>query len=130
MSFPLYAKSAEIAFREVDPAYLEMGKMSGAGPWNLFKKVMFPLSIRGLCAGGTLAYARALGEFGATMMVAGSIPGKTQTMPLALYDAVMAGENREALRLAVILTSVGFFLLGGFALLQSRVIWTQTRGST
>ena len=83
--------------------------------------MIVPLSYRGLLAGLALAFARALGEFGATLMVAGSIPGRTQTLPLALYAAVQAGKDRDALGYTLLLTVVAFAALGAVALFQKRL---------
>jgi molybdate transport system permease protein len=82
---------------------------------SIFFRVTLPLARRGLAAGVVLAFARALGEFGATLMLAGNIPGRTQTVPLAIYEAVMAGEDRAALMLSLLLTgiSVAVILVAG-----------------
>jgi molybdate transport system permease protein len=76
----------------------------GKGEFETFFRVTLPLARRGLVAGIVLSFARALGEFGATLMLAGNIPGKTQTMPLAIFEAFIAGEDRQAQVLALILT--------------------------
>jgi molybdate transport system permease protein len=88
MAFPLFVRTASAAFATVDPELLEAGRSLGATNTQLFAFVLVPLAYRGLLAALTLAFARALGEFGATLMVAGSIPGETETLPLALYAAV------------------------------------------
>lgn len=120
MSFPLYFRSAVAAFRDVDSNLIELGKTLGATHFQMLRCIAIPLASRGLYAGIALAFARALGEFGATMMVAGSIPNRTQTMPLALYSAVFSSKDGEALRLALTLTTTSFILLGVLALLERR----------
>ena len=80
-------------------------------PARAFVTVELPLARRGLAAGVALAFARALGEFGATLMIAGNIPGRTQTLPLAVYDAAMSGERREAFLLSMILTILSVVVL-------------------
>jgi molybdate transport system permease protein len=96
VSFPLMYRTALGAFEQIDQNLLLVAKTLGASQWTMFWRIMLPLSIPGVLAGTTLAFARALGEFGATLMLAGNIPGQTQTMPLAIYFAVEAGDNNEA----------------------------------
>jgi molybdate transport system permease protein len=112
MALPLFVRTASAALGSVEPEMLEAGRTMGVSEFRLFATVLVPLAHRGLIAALTLAFARALGEFGATLMVAGNIPGRTQTLPLALYSAVQAGHDAEALRLALLLTTVAFVLLG------------------
>ena len=105
VAFPFVCKSARAAFENVDVQYEQAAKVLGlAGP-AIFLRVTLPLAWRGILAGVLLAFARALGEFGATLMVAGSIPGKTQTLSIAVYEAVQAGQDDLANGL-VLLTSV------------------------
>ncbi len=111
MALPLYVKSAATAFSAVDRDFLDTGRLMGASEWRLFRTVTIPLSRSGIAAGLSLAFARALGEFGATLMVAGSIPGRTQTMPLALYEAVQSGQDSEANLIAIALVFTAFGLL-------------------
>lgn len=120
MSFPLYFRAALAAFREIDHSQIEMGKTLGASNFQMLRAIAVPMASRGLFAGVALTFARALGEFGATMMVAGSIPNKTQTMPLALYSAVFASNENEALRYALTLTTTSIFVLGILAVLEQR----------
>jgi len=96
VSFPLMYRTALGALEQIDQNLLLVAKTLGASQWTIFWRVMLPLAIPGILAGTTLAFARALGEFGATLMLAGNIPGQTQTMPLAIYFAVEAGVNNEA----------------------------------
>jgi molybdate transport system permease protein len=121
MALPLFVRTATAALGSVEPEMLEVGRTLGASEFRLFTAVLIPLAYRGLIAALTLAFARALGEFGATLMVAGNIPGKTQTLPLALYSMVQAGRDGEALRLALLLTTVAFVLLGLAGVFGGRV---------
>lgn len=105
VAFPLVMKSARAAFEGVDPQLERAARVLGLGEWALFFRVTLPMAWRGVLAGVLLAFARALGEFGATLMVAGSIPGKTQTLSVAVYEAVQAGQDDTA-NLLVLITSV------------------------
>ncbi|MBW4667409.1 MAG: molybdate ABC transporter permease subunit [Cyanomargarita calcarea GSE-NOS-MK-12-04C] len=96
VSFPLMYRTALGAFEQIDQNLLLVAKTLGASQSAIFWRIMLPLSLPGVLAGTTLAFARALGEFGATLMLAGNIPGQTQTMPLAIYFAVEGGANNEA----------------------------------
>jgi molybdate transport system permease protein len=121
MAMPLFIKTAAAAFATVDDELLEAGRTLGAGEGTLLRWVVIPMAYRGLLAGVALAFARALGEFGATLMVAGNIPGRTQTLPLALYDAVQSGKDHEAMVYTVLLSITAFVLLAGVGAYQSRV---------
>lgn len=121
MALPLFVRTAAAALAAVDSDLLEAGRSMGASEARLFVSVLVPLSYRGILAGITLAFARALGEFGATLMVAGNIPGRTQTLPLALYSSVQAGRDRDALLMAGLLTAVAFILLSVVGLYGERV---------
>lgn len=105
MALPLFVRTAEAAFASVDEELLEAGRTLGVPERALLLHVIVPLSYRGLLAGLALAFARALGEFGATLMVAGSIPGRTQTLSIAVYEAVQAGQDDLA-NLLVIIVSI------------------------
>ena len=96
VSLPLMIKSAKAAIQSVDKNLIDTAHTLGHSEWTTFFKVILPLSKRGIFAGAVLAFARALGEFGATLMVAGNIPGKTGTMPLAIYSAASSGDWFEA----------------------------------
>jgi molybdate transport system permease protein len=96
VSFPLVFKSARAAFEMVDPQLEDAARGLGVGELGVFFRVSLPLSWHGVLAGLLLSFARALGEFGATLMVAGSIPGKTQTLSIAVYEAVQAGQDDTA----------------------------------
>lgn len=106
MALPLMIKSSRAAIESVSPAYEIASYTLGKGRAETFFRVTLPLARRGVLAGLVLSFARALGEFGATLMLAGNIPGRTQTMPLAIYEAVAAGDERRAQALALILTGV------------------------
>ena len=105
VGFPFVCKSARAAFEAVDVQYEQAAKVLGLGATAVFARVTLPLAWRGILAGVLLAFARALGEFGATLMVAGSIPGKTQTLSIAVYEAVQAGQDDVA-NFLVAVTSV------------------------
>lgn len=96
VAFPLVFKAARAAFENVDPQCEDAARTLGLGEWSLFLRVSLPLAWRGILAGLLLACARALGEFGATLMVAGSIAGQTQTLSIAVYEAVQAGQDDTA----------------------------------
>ncbi len=106
MALPLMVKSARAAIESVNPMYEVASYTLGKSELETFFRITLPLARRGMLAGVVLSFARALGEFGATLMLAGNIPGKTQTMPLAIYETVVAGENRQAQMLAFILTAL------------------------
>ncbi|HEY0296851.1 MAG TPA: molybdate ABC transporter permease subunit [Bordetella sp.] len=105
VALPLVLESASAAFTGIDPSLEAAARTLGARPWSVFRRVTLPLAWPGILAGTLLAYARAMGEFGASLMVAGSIPHQTQTLPMAIYDAMQAGQDSQAL-LLVLVTSV------------------------
>jgi len=105
VAFPLVFKAARAAFEGVDRQLEGAARTLGVSEWGVFFRVTFPLAWRGVLAGTMLAFARAMGEFGATLMVAGNIPGKTQTLSLAVYDAVQAGKDDMA-NFLVLVTSI------------------------
>ncbi|XZG69488.1 molybdate ABC transporter permease subunit [Chitinibacteraceae bacterium HSL-7] len=102
VALPLVYKSARTAFEQVDGQLEQMARSLGLSETALFFRVSLPLATRGIVAGTLLAFARATGEFGATLMIAGSIPGQTQTLSLAIYEAVQAGRDADALTLVLI----------------------------
>ena len=104
VSFPLVLKSARAAFEGVDPQLEKAARVLGLGEWALFFRVTLPMAWPGILAGTLLVFARSLGEFGATLMVAGSIPGRTQTLSVAVYEAVQAGPDSVANTLVVIIS--------------------------
>jgi molybdate transport system permease protein len=105
-SLPLVVKSARAALEGVDATLMKAARTLGASPARAFFTVHLPLASRGLIAGLMLAFARALGDFGVTLMVAGDIPGETQTAALAIYDAIQAHREAEAAGMVAILTSI------------------------
>ncbi len=108
MSLPLLVRSARVAFEEVPRRLEGVARTLGAGPWRTFFTVTLPLARRGLLAGGVLAFARALGEFGATVMLAGTIPGETITLALGIYHEVQLGRDDAALALLGISVALAF----------------------
>jgi molybdate transport system permease protein len=96
VAFPLMYKTALGAFEQIDPTLLQAARTLGATEFKIFWQITLPLALPGIVAGATLAFGRALGEFGATLMLAGNIPGETQTIPMAIYFAVEAGDNQTA----------------------------------
>ncbi len=108
MAFPLLLRSARVAFQEVPPRYEHVARTLGADEWRVFRRITLPLARRGIFSGVVLAYARALGEFGATILVAGNIPGKTATISLAIYHAVQLGQDAVAFRLVAVSAAIAF----------------------
>jgi molybdate transport system permease protein len=111
MSFPLLVLFARAAIEEVNPALEQIARTLGAGEWRVLFTITLPLARRGIFAGVLLAFARALGEFGATIMVAGNIPGRTTTLPVAIYSLVQNGEDTHAWVLAGISAAIAFVAL-------------------
>lgn len=110
-AIPYVIRTARAAFEEVDVSVREAARIDGASRLQQLLLVLLPLGRRGIAAGVVLAFARALGEFGATLMLAGNIPGRTQTMPIAIYDAVQAGSYDLARILVAILTVTALAVL-------------------
>jgi molybdate transport system permease protein len=108
VGLPLMVQSARAAFEEVEPEIEDAARVDGATAWQVWWYVTLPVAQRGILAGLILSAARALGEFGATMMVAGSIPGRTQTLPLAIYDAVQARRYDDAQFMVLAMTALAF----------------------
>jgi len=105
VAFPLILKSARTAFEAVDPQLEKAARVLGLNEWAVFFRITLPMARPGILAGVLLVFARSLGEFGATLMVAGSIPGRTQTLSIAVYEAVQAGQDDTA-NFLVVLTSI------------------------
>jgi molybdate transport system permease protein len=105
VALPLVYKASRAAFEGVEPQFEQAARVLGKSEFEVFLRVTLPLAWRGILAGAMLAFARALGEFGATLMVAGSIPGRTQTLSIAVYEAVQAGKDDVA-NFLVVVTSV------------------------
>lgn len=106
VSLPLMVRTAQASMEAIDPDLEKAARTLGRSDLSIFLTITVPLAWRGILAGTALAFARAIGEFGATLMVAGNIPGRTQTMAVAIYDAVQAGRLTLANTLVVILTAV------------------------
>ena len=111
ISFPLMYRSARGAFEQVNPDVLSAGRTLGMSEWNIFWKVQMPIAWPGVISGAVLAFARGLGEFGATAMIAGNIRGKTRTLPLAVYSAVASGKMDDAGQYVVILVGISFIVV-------------------
>jgi len=120
MAFPLLVRSARAAFEDVDPRLLGLARTLGCGPLRAFFRVALPLASRGILAGTVLAFARALGEFGATIMVAGNIPGRTQTLSLAIFQSTQAGRDERAMTLAAVTVVLAFATLWATEWIQGR----------
>lgn len=110
VAFPLVLKAARAAFESVDHQLEDAARVLGVSETGVFFRVSLPLATRGIMAGVLLAFARALGEFGATLMVAGNLPGRTQTLSVAIYEAVQAGDDAAATFLVVV-TSITCIVL-------------------
>lgn len=108
MSVPLLVRAARTAFEEVDLTLEQIARTLGAGEWRIFFTVTLPLARRGVLGGALLAFARALGEFGATIMVAGNIPGETTTLSVAVYQYVQLGQDARAWFLAGVSACLAF----------------------
>ena len=121
VSLPLIYKGARAAFEETDPRLAQAARTLGAGELEVFWRISLPMALRGITAGLMLTFARAMGEFGATLMIAGNLPGKTQTLSIAVYDAVQAGNDAQALWLTGVISAVCVLVLvGSGRLLQTR----------
>lgn len=108
MSFPLLVRAARVAFEEVNPRLEQIARTLGASNSRVFVTITLPLAARGIVSGMLLAFARAIGEFGATILVAGNIPGRTSTLSLAIYNLVQLGRDGEAFRLLGIAVAIAF----------------------
>lgn len=108
MSFPLLVRAARVAFEEVNPRLEQIARTLGASDLRVFATITLPLAARGIISGMLLAFARAIGEFGATILVAGNIPGRTSTLSLAIYNLVQLGRDDAALRLLAIAVAIAF----------------------
>ena len=120
MSLPLVAQTARVAFREVDPRLEGLARTLGMSPLRAFASVTLPLAGRGLCAAAVLGFGRALGEFGATVIVAGNIPGRTQTLALAIYSDIQSGRDAEATHLLLVTVALAFAVIYGAEILLLR----------
>lgn len=108
MAFPLLVRGARIAFEGVNPRFEQVAATLGASPLRIFFTITLPLSIRGIIGGSVLSFARALGEFGATILVAGNIPGRTTTMSVSIYGDIQIGQDSAAFRMLLISVALAF----------------------
>ena len=120
-TFPLMYMTARAALEQVDAPLVEAARTLGASEARVFREILLPLAWPGLAAGMVLTFARALGDFGATLILAGNIPGRTQTLPLAIFFAVESGDTAEAVRLSVVTVAISLAALGALNL------WTRHR---
>lgn len=111
VSFPLMVRAARIAFEAIPHELEDSAALDGAGRRDVFLRIVLPMARNGLVGGVILAFARAVGEFGATLMLAGNIPGRTQTMPLAIYDAFVVGDDQSAMILSLFLTGISVIVV-------------------
>lgn len=111
VAFPLMYKTARGAFEQIDMNILNAARTLGVSEWTVFWRVSVPLARPGIAAGTVLAFARALGEFGATLMVAGGIPGKTQTIPIAIYFAAEGGDMDKAMAWVLLITLISLTVM-------------------
>jgi molybdate transport system permease protein len=108
MSFPLVVRSARVAFEGVEPRLEQVARTLGASPWRVLATITLPLAARGLGSGVLLGFARALGEFGATIVVAGNIPGRTTTLALEIFQRIQLGQDEGAARLLAVSIALAF----------------------
>jgi molybdate transport system permease protein len=119
VALPLMVESTRVAIATVNPELEDAARTLGASELEVLWLISLPLAYRGVLAGLGLSIARGLGEFGATLMVAGSIPGRTQTLPLAIYDAVQMQDYQRANQMVLMMTVIAFTLLWGVRLLEN-----------
>ncbi len=110
-SLPLLIRPIQVGFESIETDILNSARLDGATNWDIFRFVILPLSYKGVLAGLILGFARAMGEFGATLMIAGNIPGKTQTLSIAIYDAVQANRMMDAHLMVMMLSVVTILIL-------------------
>lgn len=111
ISFPLMYRSARGAFEQVDRNLILAGRTLGMSEGRIFRKIILPLAMPGVAAGGILAFARGLGEFGATAMIAGNIAGRTRTLPMAIYSEVAAGNMDAAMAYVLVILGISFVVV-------------------
>lgn len=115
VAFPLMYITAQGAFEQVDVDIEDAARTLGANEWKIFWSITMPMAWPGVAAGTVLAFARSLGEFGATLMFAGNIPGKTETIPVAIYFAVQSGDTNKAIILIIITLAIAFISIAVLA---------------
>lgn len=125
VSFPMMYRTSRAAFEQIDINMIAAARTLGLSEWKIFYKIAIPLAWPGIIAGLVLSFARAVGEFGATLMIAGNIPGKTQTMPLAIFFAVEGGDMDKAMTWVLIITVISItmiLILNYWSEAQQRII--------
>ncbi len=123
VSIPLMYQNCKAALRGVEPQYAQAARTLGVPEGRIFRRIILPVAAPGILSGTALSFARALGEFGATLMIAGNIPGRTQTIPLALYSAVEGGHNAEANTLLLVTVVLSFGLVAVVGWCERRVFF-------
>lgn len=125
MSLPLMYRSARGAFEQVDSNLIDAGRTLGMSEWKIFWKILFSNALPGIISGGILAYARGLGEFGATAMIAGNIAGQTRTLPMAVYTDVAAGNMASAFNYVIFIVIIAFIVISimDFVTLRKEKQW-------
>lgn len=122
VSLPLMYQSVKTALESVDPKLEQAARILGAGELKVLRTITFPIAWPGFVSGTIMAFARSLGEFGATLMISGNIPGKTQTIPLAIYSASQSGDTAGAGFLVLIIVATSFLLVFGLGMWKKRAI--------
>ena len=125
MSLPLLVRAARVAFEEINPRLEQVARTLGANPFRVFFTITMPLAARGIVAGAILAFASALGEFGATILVAGNIPGKTSTLSLSIFQGIQLGQDRESFRLVGVAVIFAFIAVWASEWFFRRVLKNQ-----
>ncbi|MGL5381477.1 molybdate ABC transporter permease subunit [Clostridium sp.] len=120
VTLPIMYQSIRVAVLGVDKEIKEAARLCGASEFQVFTKIILPLSKRGIFTGLLLSFARAFGEFGATILVAGNIPGKTQTLPMAMYYAIENNNNKEAINILIIIFVLAVFLISIYSYLINK----------
>lgn len=131
VAFPLMYKTTRGAFEQIDNNLLNAARTLGVSEWKIFWTIAIPLAWPGVAAGTVLAFTRALGEFGATLMIAGNIPGKTQTIPIAIFFAVEGGDNDKALLWVLIISVIStiiILLTNYWTNRQQKILWSGGKG--
>lgn len=128
VALPLMVESTRAAIANVNPELEAAARTLGSTEWEVLGRITIPLAYRGILAGFSLSVARGLGEFGATLMVAGSIPGRTQTLPLAIYDAVQSQRYDLANVMVLIMTTIAFALLWWVRRLERKKVKVKAKG--
>ena len=111
VTLPLMYQSIKTAIYSIDEDIISAGKLDGASDFDIFIKIILPLCKNGIYSGILLSFARSLGEFGATILVAGNIPGKTQTLPMAMYNAIESNQSKTTIVILLVILSISIFLI-------------------